>query len=59
MERDGADGSIDITIVRAIIETPSADWRILEEDPTIGYIHLAAFTERSNREVEQAIDEFG
>lgn len=57
VERAGSDSSLDITIERAIIETPSAHWRILEEDPTVGYIQLTAFTERSNRELDQAFEE--
>ncbi len=57
VERVEADEPIDITIERAIIETPSANWRVLEEDETIGYIQLTAFTERSNGEVTQALEE--
>jgi carboxyl-terminal processing protease len=57
VEREGVEKAIDITIVRAIIETPSAHWRVLEQDPTIGYIQLTAFTERSNDELSQAFDE--
>ena len=54
VERQGADKPLDITIERAVIETPSAQWRILDQAPKIGYIHLAAFTERSNKELNQA-----
>lgn len=57
VRREGADDPIDITITRAIIETPSANWRILEEESTIGYIQLTAFTERSNDELNDAFDE--
>ena len=57
VEREGVEDPIDITIERAVIETPSAHWRVLEEDPTIGYIQLTAFTERSNSELDQAFDE--
>ncbi len=57
VEREGSDSPVDISIERAIIETPSAHWRILEEDPTVGYIQLTAFTERSNRELDQAFEE--
>jgi carboxyl-terminal processing protease len=57
VEREGAAEPIDLTIVRAIIETPSVFWRILEEESTIGYIQLTSFTERSNDELGQAIDE--
>jgi carboxyl-terminal processing protease len=57
VEREDVSEPIDITIERAIIETPSAHWRILEEAPTIGYIQLTAFTERSNEELNQAFNE--
>jgi carboxyl-terminal processing protease len=57
VEREGADAPLDISIERAIIETPSAFWRVLEEAPTIGYIQLTSFTERSNKELNQAFDE--
>jgi len=51
------DNRLDITITRAIIETPSAEWRVLDEDPTIGYIRLSSFTERSNDELNEAFTE--
>lgn len=57
IRRQGSDEPIEITVVRAIIETPSANWRVLEQDPTIGYVQLTAFTERSNTELNQAFDE--
>jgi len=57
VEREGTDSPLDISIERAIIETPSAFWRILEEAPTIGYVQLTSFTERSNKELNQAFDE--
>lgn len=47
----------DIAVVRAIIELPSATWDILAEDPTIGYIYLSRFSERSAEELETAIKE--
>jgi len=48
---------VDVTVMRAIIELPSAIWRILDQEPTIGYIQLTRFTERSSAEVETAIKE--
>ena len=57
VRRAGSDDLLDIVITRSIIETPSADWRVLEEDPNIGYIRLTAFTERSPSEVELALTE--
>jgi carboxyl-terminal processing protease len=57
VEREGAQTPVDITITRAIIETPSANWRVLEEEPTIGYVQLIAFTERSAEELDDAFNE--
>jgi carboxyl-terminal processing protease len=57
VERAGAEKPLDITIERAPIETPSAQWRVLEQDPKIGYIQLTSFTERSNKELNKAFQE--
>lgn len=57
VRRDGSDAPLDITITRAIIETPSVTWQILENAPSIGYIQLTSFTERSNDEMTMAFDE--
>ncbi|MBI1877364.1 MAG: S41 family peptidase [Chloroflexi bacterium] len=57
IQRAGTEKPFDITIERAPIETPSAQWRILEQAPKIGYIQLTAFTERSNKELNRAFDE--
>jgi carboxyl-terminal processing protease len=57
LRRQGVAEPIEITVTRAIIETPSVTWRVLEEDPTIGYVQLTAFTERSNDELNEAFDE--
>ncbi len=55
--REGTAAPLDLVVTRAIIETPSANWRVLAEDSTIGYIHLTSFTERSNEELVEAFDE--
>lgn len=57
LRRAGVDEPIEITVTRAIIETPSVYWRVLEEDPTIGYVQLTSFTERSNDELIEAFDD--
>lgn len=57
IERAGEAKPIDLTIERAVIESPSAQWRILEQAPTVGYIQLVSFTERSNKELNKAFDE--
>lgn len=57
VQREGEPAPLNLTITRAIIETPSAEWRILEQDPTIGYVRLTVFTERSNGEIIRAFEE--
>ena len=57
VQRQGVDDPLDLTVTRAIIETPSAHWRILEDDPTIGYLQLTRFTERSADELVEALTE--
>ena len=57
VERQDVAEPIDIVVERAVIETPSVYWRVLEQAPTIGYIQLTSFTERSNQELNQAFDE--
>lgn len=57
IERAGEAKPINLTIERAVIESPSAQWRILEQAPTVGYIQLFSFTERSNKELNKAFDE--
>jgi len=57
IKREGQEEVIELTVVRAAIETPSVNWIVLEQDPTIGYVQLTGFTERSNEELNQAFDE--
>jgi carboxyl-terminal processing protease len=57
VRRQGVENTLDITIERAPIESPSVQWRILEQAPKIGYIQLSSFTERSNKELDRAFDE--
>ncbi len=57
VRRAGLADPVELTIERAVIETPSAQWRMLEQAPTVGYIQLTAFTERSNKELNNAFDE--
>ncbi|MFZ5917534.1 MAG: S41 family peptidase [Chloroflexota bacterium] len=42
-------------IVRQEFEVPSISWKLLEEDPAIGYIKLDLFTERTAGELEEAL----
>ena len=38
-----------------LITVPSIVWRVLEEDERIGYIHLLRFTERTPKELDEAL----
>jgi carboxyl-terminal processing protease len=55
LKRDG--DTIDITVIRAIIETPSVTWQLLEDATGVGYIRVTSFTERTNAELGDAITE--
>ena len=46
----------DLTVARAQIRIPSVTYRILEQDPSIGYVHITGFTERTPEETEAAIE---
>ncbi|MCB0213754.1 MAG: S41 family peptidase [Anaerolineae bacterium] len=57
VEREGEPEPLRLTVTRAVIETPSVTWRLTDEDPKIGYMQMTGFTERTDGELEQAIDE--
>jgi len=45
----------DVTITREEIEMPSVAWRVLDEAPDVGYLHVETFTERTGDEVIAAL----
>ena len=47
----------DVEIIRDDILIPSASWRVLEDEPTIGYIQLTRFSGESADEMETAVTE--
>jgi carboxyl-terminal processing protease len=57
LQRAGVADPIVVTITRKVIETPSVEWRVLEQDSTIGYIRIRLFTERTGRELERALQD--
>ena len=57
LERAGTAEPIVVTITREIIETPSVEWRVLDQDPSTGYIRIRLFTERTSRELERALED--
>jgi carboxyl-terminal processing protease len=57
LERMGEAELVVVTITREIIETPSVEWRVLDQDSGTGYIRIRLFTERTGRELERAIED--
>lgn len=55
LRRGDAADLVTVTVVRERVETPSVDWRVLEEAPTVGYIAIHQFTERTADELDSAI----
>jgi len=53
----GVADSVNIEVVRADILLPSVVYRLIEEDPTIGYIQLSRFSGESGKEVGAAIQD--
>ncbi len=55
LRHPGATATVDIAVVRADILLPSVAYRLLEDDPTIGYIGLSRFSGESGNEVGVAV----
>lgn len=53
IQREGADGPIDITIIRDVIKVRSVRWRVEREN--VGYIDINSFTEQTDNGLEDAI----
>jgi carboxyl-terminal processing protease len=57
--RPEPDGSptppFDLTITRGEIRVPSVTWRVVAHAPTVGYIHVQGFTDRTDEEVVDAL----
>ena len=49
--------ALDVHMTRAEIAPPSVMWRMIDTTPTIGYIYIRGFTDRTTSEVRQAVDE--
>ncbi len=56
--REGAEKPLEFSLVRDEIPRYSVDLKFMIR-PGIGYIHLAGFQETTDREVAQALEEFG
>ncbi len=51
--------TLEFEVIRAEVLIPSTFWRILDDDPRIGYIQIVRFTERAPQELRQALSELG
>jgi len=57
IRRPGVEELLHVEIVREKIELPTVEWRLLEEDPTIGYLAIHLFGERTPTELREALRE--
>ncbi len=55
IRREGVDDPLVLTIVREEIATPSVTWRMVKDQPDMGYIKITRFTERTPQELKEAI----
>ena len=54
----GAQGApFSVSVVRERIDTPSVEWRVLNEADHLGYAKVALFGERTNQELQTALSE--
>ncbi len=51
------DEIFDVEMTRTEVLIPSTFWRVLEQDPRVGYVQIARFTDRAPEEVRQAISD--
>jgi carboxyl-terminal processing protease len=45
------------TVTRQVIETPSVNWRMLEQYPDIAYVQIKTFTDRTPDELQDGLEE--
>jgi carboxyl-terminal processing protease len=49
---------IPFKVTRQVIKIPSVTWRLIEQPPTLlGYIHIKSFTDRTVKELAEALDD--
>lgn len=57
LQRPPSTESFTVTVTRERIETPSVEWRVLDEAEHIGYARIALFGERTAEELRTALEE--
>jgi len=55
LKRTGLAEPLEVSVTRELIELPSVEWRILEQDEMIGYLRIRMFTERTAEETRRAL----
>ena len=53
----GTEERLTFQVIRQEFEIPSVSWRILTDDPNIGYVKLNLFSERTSGELEEALND--
>jgi carboxyl-terminal processing protease len=57
LRRAGRDGTLDLSIVRARINVPSIEWRVLDDANHIGYVKISIIGEGTAAELKTGIGE--
>ncbi len=57
LRRSGQSEPFTIILVRELIETPSVEWRMLDQTQHIGYTRISIFGERTSQELQAALAE--
>jgi len=57
LRREGQTEPIVVEIERQEIPSPSVQWRMLEEAQGVGYMRIMLFSDRTNKEVREALEE--
>ena len=55
IRREGVPEPLILTVVREEIAIPSVTWRMVEDQPDMGYIKITRFTERTPQELKEAL----
>lgn len=55
LQRPAPPTPFELSIVREEIRIPSVTYRVLDRDPSIGYVRISGFTERTLEETEEAL----
>ena len=57
LKRPPSSETFTVTVTRERIETPSVEWRVLDEEQPIGYARIALFGERTADELRTGLEE--